>query len=61
MPFVTTFHPGVKKLKQILMQNGVLFKISHYSKLSSKQPIIFYKRGKSLKDMLVRAKIRRLI
>ena len=62
MPFVTTFHPGVKKLKQILMQKWSSIQNQPLLKtIFQTPPIISYKRGKSLKDMLVRAKIWRLI
>ena len=57
MPFVTTFQPGVKKLKQILMQKWSFIQNQPLLKtIFQIPPIIFYKRGKSLKDMLVRAK-----
>ena len=58
LPFVTTYHPAVNNLKQTLMeqwsliQNQPLLKIIYL-----KPPIISYKRGKSLKDTLVRSKI----
>ena len=57
MPFVTTYHPGVKNLKQILMQHWSLIQNQPLLKTIYKTPpIISYKRGKSLKDILVRAK-----
>ena len=54
MPFVTTYHPGVKNLKQILMQKWSL--IHNLKTVYTTPPIISYKKGKSLKDVLVRAK-----
>ena len=58
MPFVTTFHPGVKKLKQILMQKWSFIQNQPLLKtIFQTPPMISYKRGKSLKDMLVTAKI----
>ena len=60
MPFVTTYHPGVKNLKQILMQHWSLIQNQPLLKTISiykTPPIISYKRGKSLKDILVRAKL----
>lgn len=58
MPFVTTYHPGVKNLKQILMQHWSLIQNQPLLKTIYKTPpIISYKRGKSLKDILVRAKL----
>ena len=62
MPFVTTYHPGVKSLKQILMQHWSLIQNQPLLKTIYKTPpIISYKRGKSLKDILVRAKLLRLV
>jgi hypothetical protein len=58
LPFVTTYHPSVRNLKNILMLNWDL--IQNQPLLNSifkDPPIISYKRGKSLKDTLVRAKI----
>ena len=58
LPFVTTCHPAVNNLKQTLMeqwsliQNQPLLKTIYF-----KPPTISYKRGKSLKDTLVRSKI----
>lgn len=58
LPFVTTYHPAVKKLKQIVMEmwsfieNQLLLKT-----IFRNPPVISYKSGKSLNDMLVRAKL----
>ena len=58
MPFVTTYHPGVKNLKQILMQKWSLIQNQPLLKtIYTTPPIISYKKGKSLKDVLVRAKL----
>ena len=58
LPFVTTYHPAVKKLKQIVMENWRFIENQPMLKTIFKNPpIISYKRGKSLKDMLVRAKL----
>ena len=58
MPFVTTYHPGVKDLKQILMQKWSLIQNQPLLKtIYTTPPIISYKKGKSLKDTLVRAKL----
>ena len=58
LPFVTAYHPGVKNLKQILMQEWNLIQNQPLLKTIYKTPpIISYKRGKSLKDILVRAKL----
>ena len=58
MPFVTTYHPGVKNLKQILMQKWSLIQNQPLLKtIYTTPPFISYKKGKSLKDMLVRAKL----
>ncbi|RMX55213.1 hypothetical protein pdam_00026059, partial [Pocillopora damicornis] len=54
----TPYHPGVKNLKQILMQEWNLIQNQLLLKTIYKTPpIISYKRGKSLKDILVRAKL----
>ena len=58
LPFVTKYYPAVNNLKQTLMEqwsvieNQLLLKTIYL-----KPPIISYKRGKSLKDTLVRSKI----
>ena len=58
LPFVTTYHPAVRCLKELLMNNWVLKQNQPLLKsIYTKPPIISYKRGKSLKDTLVRAKI----
>lgn len=58
IPFVTTYHPAVKNLKQLLMQEWSLIQNQPMLKNIFKMPpIISYRRGKSLKDMLVRAKL----
>ena len=58
LPLVTTYHPSVRNLKNILMQNWNLIQNQPLLKNIFKDPpIISYKRGQSLKDMLVRAKI----
>ena len=58
LPFVTTYHPAVRGLKEILMNNWVVIQNQPLLKsIYTKPPIISYNRGKSLKDTLVRAKI----
>ena len=58
LPFVTTYHPAVNSLKQAMMEHWRLIKNQPLLKtIYLKPPIISYKRGKSPKDMLVRAKI----
>ena len=62
IPFVTTYHPAVKNLKQLLMQEWSLTHNQPMLKNIYKMPrIISYRRGKSLKDILVRAKLWRHI
>ena len=57
-PFVTTYHPAVRGLKEILMNNWVVIQNQPLLKsIYTKPPIISYKRGKSLKDTLVRVKM----
>ena len=58
LPFVTTYHPSVRNLKNILMQNWKFIQNQPLLRnIFKNPPIISYKRGQSLKDMLVRAKI----
>ena len=58
LPFVTTYHPVVNNLKQTLMEQWSLIQNQPLLKtIYLKPPIISYKRGKSLKDTLVRSKI----
>jgi len=58
LPFVTTYHPAVKKLNKIVMENWSFIENQPLLEtIFKKPPIISYKRGKSLKDRLVRAKL----
>ena len=58
LPFVTTYHPAVNNLKQALMEQWSLIQNQPLLKtIYLKHPIISYKRGKSVKDTLVRSKI----
>ena len=58
LPFVTTYHPAVKKLNKIVMENWSSIENQPLLKTTFKKSLIIsYKRGKSLKDMLVRAKL----
>ena len=58
LPFVTTYHPAVNNLKETLMEQWSLIQNQPLLKtIYLKPPIISYKRGKSLKDTLVRSKI----
>ncbi|XP_067016780.1 uncharacterized protein [Acropora muricata] len=58
LPFVTQYNPAIPNLKKILMskwhhiENQPLLR-----EIYKEKPIISYKRGKSLKDILVRAKL----
>ena len=58
LPFVTTYHPAESNLKQTLIEQWSLIQNQPLLKtIYLKPPIISYKRGKSLKDALVRSKI----
>ena len=58
LPFVTQYHPAVPNLKQILMKNWHLIEQQPLLKEIYKDPpLVSYKRGRSLKDILVRAKL----
>ena len=58
LPFVTQYHPAVSDIKKILMEKWHLIQNQPLLREIYKEPpIISYKRGKSLKDILVRAKL----
>ena len=58
LPFVTQYHPSVTNLKQIRMKNWHLIeRQSLLGEIYKEPPLISYKRGRSLKDILVRAKL----
>ena len=58
LPFVTQYHPAVSDIKKILMDKWHLIQNQPLLReIYKESPIISYKRGKSLKDILVRAKL----
>ena len=58
LPFVTQYEPAVPNIKQVLMKKWHIIEGQPLLKQIFKDPpIISFKKGKSLKDMLVRAKI----
>ena len=58
LPFVTQYHPAVTNLKKVLTYKWHLIqKHPLLSEINKEPPIISYKRGKSLKDILVRSKL----
>ena len=58
LPFVTQYQPSVSILKEVLQEKWNLIQNQPLLRQSFKEPpIISYKKGKSLKDMLVRAKL----
>ena len=58
LPFVTQYQPSISNLKEALLKNWHLVQNQPRLRQIFKQPpILSYKKGKSLKDMLVRAKI----
>ena len=58
LPFVTQYNPPVPNLKHILMEKWHLIESQPKLKEMFKEPpIISYKRGISLRDILVRAKL----
>ena len=62
LPFVTLYQPSVSTLKEVLMKKWNLIQNQPLLRQIFKQPpVISYKKEKSLKDTLVRAKIKRLI
>ena len=57
-PFVTQYQPSVPNLKHVLMQKWHLIQNQpSLRQIFKEQPLISFKRGKSLKDILVRAKL----
>ena len=58
LPFVTTYHPALPNLKNILMSKWHLIQDQPLLReIYNKPPIISYKRAKSLADNLIRAKL----
>ena len=58
LPFVTQYQPSVPNIKQALMNKWHLIQNQPLLRQIFKEPpIISFKKGKSLKDTLVRAKI----
>ena len=58
LPFVTQYHPSVPNLKQILMKNWHFIEQQpRLNEFFREPPIVSYKRGRSLKDILVKAKL----
>ena len=55
-PFVTQYHLAVPNAKQILMKDWHLIE-QQRKKIYKDPPLICYKRGRSFKDILVRAKL----
>ena len=58
LPFVMQYNPSVPNLKHILMEKWHLIELQPKLKEMFKEPpIISYKRGSSLRDILVKAKL----
>ena len=58
LPLVTTYHPSLQNLKNILMSKWHLIEDQPLLReICNKPPIISYKRAKSLGDILVKAKL----
>ena len=58
LPFVTQYQPSVSILKEVLLEKWNLIQNQpSLRQIFKEPPIISYKKGKSLKDMLVRAKL----
>ena len=58
LPFVTTYHPALPSLKNILMSKWHLIQNQPLLREIYKEPpLISYKNGKSLGNILVRAKL----
>ena len=58
LPFVTQYHPALPNLKKILMRKWHLIQNQPCVRnIFEEPPLISYRKGKSLKDTLVRAKL----
>ena len=58
LPFITSFNPATPNLKKVLMKHWHLITESNrLGQIYSEPPIVAYRKDKSLKDLLVRAKI----
>ena len=58
LPFITQYHPAVPNLKEILTRKWYLIQQQPLlNQIFKEPPIISYRKGRSLKDILVRAKI----
>lgn len=58
LPFVTQYQPSVSNLREALLTKWHLIQNqSLLRQIFKEPPIISYKKGKSLKDLLVRAKL----
>ena len=58
LPFVTQYQPSVPNLKQILTREWHLIESQPLlNDIFKERPIVSYKKGRSLKDILVRAKL----
>ena len=58
LPFVTQYHPALPSLKRILMRKWHLIQNQQrLREIFKEPPLISYSKGKSLRDLLVRAKL----
>ena len=58
LPFITTFNPATPNLKKVLMKRcHFITESNRLGQVYSVPPIVAYRKDKSLKDLLVRAKI----
>ena len=57
LPFVTQYHPAVPNLKEILTKWHIIQQQPMLNQIFKEPPIISYRKGHSLKDILVRAKL----
>ena len=58
LPFVTQYHPALPSLKNILVGKWhLIHNQPQLKKIFKEPPIISYRKGKSLQDLLVRAKL----
>ena len=58
LPFITQYHPAVPNFKELLTRRWYLIQQEPLlNQIFKERPIILYRKGRSLKDILIRAKI----
>ena len=58
LPFVLTYHPDLPKVRDIVNKHWPIESSSTLSEIFTERPTVAYRRPKSLRDLLVRAKLK---